>query len=260
MQRDGADDDGAPGDARQARTAAALIIGTELLSGKIADKNLSVLAQTLQGIGVRLVRAVTVLDDLDTIASEVRGLSGDHDHLFTSGGVGPTHDDLTIDAVAAAFGVGVESSPAIEAMLRRYYGDDITDGHLRMARIPVGARLVTSERMPWPTTVMGNVWILPGVPQIFAMKMPVVTTELGGDAAFVSLRVFTKLDEGRLKPLLDQVVVEHRAVEVGSYPQWDEPRYRTKITFDGDDAAAVEKARDAFVELVPAEQLVDPDD
>jgi molybdenum cofactor synthesis domain-containing protein len=239
------------------RRAAALIIGNELLSGKIADKNLSVLARTLQGIGVRLVRAVTVLDDLDTIAREVRSLSEAHDMLFTSGGVGPTHDDLTIDAIAAAFHVTIEPSQVIEDMLRRYYGDDITDGHLRMARIPKGARLVTTERMPWPTTVMGNVWILPGVPQIFAMKMPVVTAELGGGEAFVSLRVFTKLDEGRLKPLLDQVVAEHETVEVGSYPQWDEPRYRTKITFDGSDARAVEQARDAFAALVPAAQLVD---
>jgi molybdenum cofactor synthesis domain-containing protein len=224
------------------RRAAALIIGNELLSGKIADKNLSVLARTLQGIGVRLVRAVTVLDDLDTIAREVRSLSEAHDMLFTSGGVGPTHDDLTIDAIAAAFHVTIEPSQV---------------GHLRMARIPKGARLVTTERMPWPTTVMGNVWILPGVPQIFAMKMPVVTAELGGGEAFVSLRVFTKLDEGRLKPLLDQVVAEHETVEVGSYPQWDEPRYRTKITFDGSDARAVEQARDAFAALVPAAQLVD---
>jgi molybdopterin-biosynthesis enzyme MoeA-like protein len=196
------------------------------------------------------------LDDLDVIADEVRALAAAHDVLFTSGGVGPTHDDLTIDGVAKAFGVEVVSDASLEEMLRGYYGDRITDAHLRMARIPDGAELVITRAMPWPTVVMRNVWVLPGVPEIFAMKMPVVVERLGGGAALVSQAVYCQLDEGDLKPLLDRVVANHPLVEVGSYPKWREPRYKTKVTFDASDERLVVAARIAFEKLLPAGTLV----
>jgi molybdenum cofactor synthesis domain-containing protein len=238
------------------KNAALLIIGNEILSGKIAEANLRVLARTLGSIGVRLERAVTVLDDRASIAAEVSALAERFDVVFTSGGVGPTHDDVTVDAVAHAFGVEVTSSAEIEALLRSYYGDKLTDGHLLMARVPVGAELVTTDEMPWHTIVMHNVWILPGVPQIFQMKMQVVRTLLAGGVAFQSVAVYTTLDEGHLKPLLDRVVADHPDVEVGSYPKWHEPRYRTKVTFDSRDLALCECARDALLALLPDEALV----
>jgi len=237
-------------------SAAALVIGNELLSGKIADCNIVVLARTLQDIGIKLERVVMVVDDVDVIAHEVHELSASHGVVFTSGGVGPTHDDLTVDGVAKAFGVAVEGSPEIEALLRDYYGAKLTDGHLRMARVPLGARLVVTEKMPWPTTVMRNVWILPGVPQIFEMKMAVVAKELRGRHQFFSCSVFNKLDEGNLKPLLDAVVAAHAEVEIGSYPQWRLYDYRTKVTFDGHDQQTIERAREAFVATLPAGTLV----
>lgn len=236
-------------------TAAALVIGNELLSGKIVDANTVVLARTLRRCGVRLSRVVMVLDDVEVIRREVRELAGAHDVLFTSGGVGPTHDDLTIDAVAAAFDVGIVSSAVIEKMLREYYGEELTDGHLRMARVPEGSRLVVTQHMPWPTIVMHNVWVLPGVPEIFAMKMPVVMSELGG-APLHSLAVYTNLDEGHLKPHLDAIVADHPAVEVGSYPKWRHPQYRTKVTFDAAEEAAAEVARDALLALLPSDAVV----
>jgi molybdenum cofactor synthesis domain-containing protein len=232
-------------------TAAALIIGTEILTGKVADANLRALACACREIGLRLERAVTILDERPVIAAEVRELASRHDLVVTSGGVGPTHDDLTIDGVADAFEVDVTTSPEIESMLRGYYKERITEGHLLMARVPRGARLVVTSEMPWPTVVMKNVWILPGVPQLFALKMAVLKSELAGRRAFVSLSVFCHLDEGNLKPFLDRVVAEHPAILVGSYPQWDEPRYRTKVTFDGTDAEAVERARRAFAASLP---------
>ncbi len=243
-----------------ARTAAAIIIGNELLTGKTADANTVVLAKTLTSIGVRLTRTVTILDDHDTIVREVRAASEAYDVVFTSGGVGPTHDDLTIDGVAAAFGVGIEVAAPIEKMLREYYGDAITEGHLRMARAPAGARLVANAAMPWPTIVMRNVWVLPGVPQIFAMKMPTVVAELGGGAAILSLAVYTSLDEGHLKDALDAVVAAHPDVAVGSYPKWRDPRYRTKVTFDGQDRGAVIRARDALLAALAPGDVVRVDD
>jgi molybdenum cofactor synthesis domain-containing protein len=241
------------------QTAAALIIGNELLSGKIADANLLVLARELRDLGVLLKRAVLILDDVEVIAREVRELSMTHDLVFTSGGVGPTHDDLTIDGVARAFGADVVVAPEIEGMIRRYYGARTTDAHVLMARIPEGARLVSTPSIPWPTVVMRNVWVLPGVPEVFRMKLPHIHGELAGEAPFFSLAVFTRLDEGDIKPLLDRVVAEHREVEVGSYPKWHDTEYRTKLTFDGLDEARVRSARDAFVEGLPVGALVRAD-
>ena len=239
--------------------AAALIIGNELLSGKIADANLVVLARTLRSLGRVLDRVVMVRDESDVITREVQELSSCREVLFTSGGVGPTHDDVTIDAVADAFDVDVIMSPEMAAMLRGFYGEGITDDHLRMARIPRGGRLVTTPEMPWPTIVMRNVWILPGVPEIFAMKMPVVVSELGEGAAFVSTAVYATLDEGQLKPWLDQVCAAHEGIEIGSYPKWKHPRYRTQVTFDGASSESVKAARDAFVALLPDGVRVDLD-
>jgi molybdenum cofactor synthesis domain-containing protein len=238
------------------RSAAALIIGNELLSGKVVEANLVVLARVLRALGIELRRVVMILDEIEVIAREVRALADAHDVVFTSGGVGPTHDDLTIEGVARAFGAGVAIAPEIERLIRAHYRERCTEGHLLMARIPEGARLVSTDQIPWPTVVMRNVWVLPGVPEVFRMKMPHVQSELGGDVPFVSLAVYTTLDEGDLKPLLDRVVADHRGVDVGSYPRWSDPEYKTKLTFDGTDEPRVRAARDAFTASLPAGSVV----
>lgn len=238
------------------RTAAALIIGNELLSGKIAEQNLVVLARTLRPLGILLRRVVMILDEIDVIAHEVKQLSATHDVVFTSGGVGPTHDDLTIEGVARAFDAGVSMSPELDQVLRAYYGDRITSGHALMARIPVGARLASSSAVQWPTVVMKNVWVLPGVPEIFKMKMTLVREDLGSDTPFLSMAVFTDLDEGQIKELLDRVVTAHQDVEIGSYPKWNDPDYKTKLTFDGTEIDRVRAARDAFAAGLPKESVI----
>jgi molybdenum cofactor synthesis domain-containing protein len=233
-------------------TAAALVVGNELLSGKVQDENVLALAKTLRVVGVRLCRVVMVLDDVEVIAHEVRELAARHDLLFTSGGVGPTHDDVTIEGVARAFGVPVVKNERMEAMLRAHYRERCTEGHLRMALVPEGAELAMSDEITWPAVVVRNVWLLPGIPEIFRMKLVLVKERLRGGAPFVSRAVYTKMDEGDLKPLLDRIVAAHPAVEVGSYPKWSDPSYRTKLTFDGLDGAAVQAAVGAFLEILPA--------
>ncbi len=197
-----------------------------------------------------------VLDELETIAGEVAALAASHDVVFTSGGVGPTHDDVTVAAVARAFGTSVARSPEIEAMLRAYYGDRITEGHLAMAKVPEGARLSRRAGGVWPAIIKENVWVLPGVPQIFAMKMQLVAEELGTGRGWVSLAVCTTLDEGNLKDHLDRVVEAHPQVDIGSYPTWDDVGYRTKLTFDGLDEAAVRRACDALIERLAPDTIV----
>ena len=238
--------------AESAKTAAALVIGNEILSGKIEEANLVVLARTLRAIGVRLVRVVMVPDEVDTIAREVKALAAAHDWVFTSGGVGPTHDDVTIEAVARAFGVPVVMNAEMRRMLEDHYGEQCTEGHLRMALVPEGSALETNEEVRWPTVRLHNVWLMPGIPQVFRMKIPVVVARVGRGRAFVSRAVYTKMDEGTLKPLIDRVVAAYADVDVGSYPKWNDPTYATKLTFDGQDEDRVLAARDAFVATLPA--------
>jgi molybdenum cofactor synthesis domain-containing protein len=233
-------------------TAAALIVGNEILSGKIREANVYELARVLRSIGIVLARVLVVADDLAVIESEVRELKSRYDHVLTSGGVGPTHDDLTIAAVARAFDVPVVRDPELEALLRRHYGKNLHENHLALANVPRGSRALTIESSPWPLTAIGNVYLLPGVPEIFRMKLDIVRAHLGGGSGtFVSRAVFTKMDEALLKPLLDEVVARHPRIEVGSYPRWNDPEYETKITFDGKDPEAVEHALDDFVSLLP---------
>lgn len=235
-----------------APTAAALIIGDEILSGKVDEANAAALARTLRGLGILLRRIVVVMDDIDTIAREVRDLSSTHDWLFTSGGVGPTHDDLTIEAVAKAFGRHVVSSPQVEAMLKAHYKERCTEGHLRMALMPEGASLEVTPQVTWPTIRLGNTWLLPGIPEVFRMKLAVVVARIGAAGpAFVSHGVCVRIDEGELKPILDRVVSAFPDVSIGSYPRWLEASYKTRLTFDGRDETRVLAARDAFVHSLP---------
>jgi molybdopterin-biosynthesis enzyme MoeA-like protein len=227
------------------------VIGNELLSGKVEEANVHVLARTLRGLGVELRRVVLILDDIDEIAREVELLARAHDWLFTSGGVGPTHDDVTVMGVAKAFGVAAVEDPTLASMLREHYKERCTEGHLRMALVPEGATLESSGEIRWPTIRFRNVWLMPGVPEIFRMKLPVIVGHIATGTPFVSRAVFTMMDEGDLKPLLDAIVERFPDVGVGSYPKWQDPTYRTKLTFDGRVEARVDQARDAFVALLP---------
>ena len=235
----------------RAKTAALLLIGDELLSGKIEDANLVVLARTFRAIGIELRRVVTIHDDLDTIADEVKSLSRSHDVLVTSGGVGPTHDDLTVDGVAKAFGVDVVLDERLVTLLREYYKERCTENHLLMARMPKGAALETTEAVRWPTIRYENTWLFPGVPEIFRLKLPVLVEKLGQGKPWVSRAVYTQMDEGTLMPHLAEVVAAFPEVAVGSYPKLDDPTYKTKLTFDGRNEEQVEAAKESFVATLP---------
>lgn len=239
---------------RVVRTAAALVIGNELLSGKIRDANVVELARALRALGIRLTRVVMVPDEIETLAAEVRALSESHDVVFTSGGVGPTHDDVTVEAVARAFDVPVVLDPKLSDLLRKVYAERLTDAHLLMARVPVGAELCDSPEVEWPTPVMRNVWILPGIPDLFRLKLLTLRGWLRGPAPIVSRALFLRLEEPLLKPSLDAVVARHPEVEIGSYPKWFDPTHRTQITFDGESVAQVSAA------LEDLRALLDPSD
>lgn len=234
-----------------ARTAAALIIGDEILSGKIQEANLVELARLLRSLGIELRRVVFLPDEVKLIAREVSRLASTHDDLFTSGGVGPTHDDVTLDGVARAFRVPVVIHPELLQLYKGHFGENLNEGHLRLASVPSGARLLSIAASRWPVVVMGNVWILPGIPEVFRMKLPILRQHLQADTPFISRAVYTGMEESDLKALLDRVVAKHPQVVIGSYPTWSDPRYRTKITFDGKQSSAIERAVKDLLALLP---------
>ena len=200
-----------------------------------------------------------VPDEVETIAHEVRELAGAHDVVFTSGGVGPTHDDVTLEAVAMAFGVTARIDTALLNMLKAAYGDRFKDAHGRMALVPDGAELISTQEVTWPTVVMRNVWVLPGVPEVFRMKLSAVRSTLKGPREFVSEAVYTKMDEGELAPLLDGIVSAYPTVDVGSYPKWMDSRYKTKLTFDGPSQEVVDDAVASFIRSLPDGEPQDVD-
>lgn len=238
------------------KTAAALVIGNELLSGKIQEQNVAFLGKELYKLGIRLCRVVMCLDDIDTIASDLNKLREMHDYVFTSGGVGPTHDDMTLPAVARAFGVPLARAPEIEHLIRAYHGGAVTESHLRMADAPAGSTFISSDEVRWPTVCIGNVLIFPGVPEIFRMKFDAVRTHLRGGQPFYSHAVYTRCDEGEIADLLATIEQEAEGVTIGSYPTLRDRAYSTKVTFDGHDRDRIEQAAARFIAAIEPDKLV----
>ena len=233
----------------------AIIIGNEILTGKFADQNTPWLALRCRALGLDLVRVLVIPDEVPLIGSEVVRLARELDWVFTTGGVGPTHDDVTLAAVGAAFGMPLERNAELEGLLRAGIGPRLHERDLRMADIPTGARLeygprglapVGAGHRSWPVVVVENVWILPGVPSIFRRKFELVR-ELFRAAPIHARAVYSREGEGPIAGALDETVAAFPTVEIGSYPHLDAPDYRVKITLDGRDRAAVDAATDSLV-------------
>jgi len=225
-------------------TAAILLIGNEILSGKVEDQNAKFLIRELRALGVTLRRVEIVPDTEADIVASVRALAPRFDNVFTSGGVGPTHDDVTLTAVATAFDMPLRRHAELEGLLRASYGDRLHVRDLRMADLPAGARLEYGPGGPgntWPVVVVRNVWILPGVPSIFRRKFEAVR-ELFRAPPIHGRAIYSRVGEGPIAGALDQVVALFPGVEIGSYPHLEAADYRVKITLDGRDAAAVDAA------------------
>ncbi|MDB4969648.1 MAG: molybdopterin binding domain protein [Myxococcales bacterium] len=228
-------------------TAGIILIGDEILSGKVRDENALFLVGELRGLGVHLRKIVVIPDVLDEISTTVASCAAAFDHVFTSGGVGPTHDDLTMEGVARAFGAKVIRHPELEALLRGYYGERLQERNLRMADVPDGAHFVQGDATPgWPVVAMRNVYILPGVPELFRRKFQSIKEQFR-DGPFHLRQVFTTSEEGHIAHELDRIVAAYAAVQVGSYPTFSSPDYKVKVTIEGKDAEAVRAACDDLV-------------
>lgn len=202
-------------------TAAMVVIGDEILSGRIQEKNAHHLAQVLEEIGVKLVEVRVITDDQSAIVAAVNGLRGAVDYVFTSGGIGPTHDDITADAIAAAFGAPIDVRADARAILEAYYPDgELTDARLRMARIPEGADLIDNPVSRAPGFRLGNVHVMAGVPKIFEGMLAGLKSGLAGGPPTLSRVMRAALAESRMAPGLGAIAAEHPAVSIGVYPYY----------------------------------------
>jgi len=237
-------------------TAACIVIGDEILTGKVKETNAVPLIELLREVGVSLRRVVVIGDDVPVIAEEVRGCSERFDYVFTSGGLGPTHDDRTIEGVAAAFGVAVVRHPDLEALVRHYFkGDRLTEAALKMAQIPEGARLLQDEQTRFPTVVIRNVYVLPGIPQLFVSKLPRIRPELIGERELLQ-SLYLSSDESQIAAALSRVAAEEPDLRIGSYPRIGDPDYRVRVTVEGTDGRAVGRAVDKLLKLLPPDQVL----
>jgi len=200
-------------------TAALLIIGDEILSGRTQDKNLAYLATWLNEIGIQLAEVRVVMDDRDAIASALNALRSQNSYVFTTGGIGPTHDDITVDSIAHAFGVDVVVDPAADALLKSYYKEgEYTPARQRMARVPSGARLIDNPISIAPGISIENVFILAGVPKIMQAMLEGVRPHLQGGDKVLSQSLTIRAPESRIAEGLGAIQDKHAATSIGSYP------------------------------------------
>jgi molybdenum cofactor synthesis domain-containing protein len=233
------------------RSAGLLIIGNEVLSGKVADENGPFLLGRLRSLGVEVRRLCTVSDDLDEIVWGVRQLKQRCDWIITTGGVGPTHDDVTVAAVAAALARPVVRAPELEALIRSYLGDSPPPEAFRMADVVEGAELLYAEGTRLPAIVVERVALLPGVPALMRRQFEVLAPRLETDP-FVLRQVFLDVGEPAIASLLGRIARSHPGVAIGSYPRFDrEADHRVKLTLEARDPAAVEAALDALLAALP---------
>lgn len=232
-------------------TAGIVIIGDEILSGKFADENAAFLIGELRALGVELRRVTMIPDELDEIAGTAVDFSARFDHVFTSGGVGPTHDDLTMAGIARGFGTRVVRRAELEQRVRAYWGDKLLEANLRLADIPDGAELVYGKDQVWPVVAYRNVYILPGVPVLFRRKFVDIRDRFRAEPVTVA-RVYLDAEEGQIATDLDAVVAAHPGVKIGSYPRFSERDFRVMITFEGRGAGDVAAAQAMLVERLGA--------
>lgn len=234
-------------------TAAMVVIGDEILSGRTRDANMHHLAGQLTAVGIALKEARVVADVQDDIVAAVNALRARYDHVFTSGGIGPTHDDITADAIGAAFGVPVEvREDALDALAANYPGGraDLNPARLRMARVPEGATLIDNPVSGAPGFSVENVHVMAGVPRIFEAMVASLIPSLQGGDPLVSETVKVNMPEGEVAAPLGEIAAAYPALSMGSYPFVSPSGYGSNLVVRGTDAALVSRAaqdlRDAF--------------
>ena len=242
-------------------TAALIVIGDEILSGRTQDKNVAQVATWLNVQGIRLKEVRVVADDMDAIVEAVNLLRARNDYLFTTGGIGPTHDDITVDAIAQALGVEVVIHPTARAILERYYETrgGLNEGRLRMARVPDGAELIENRMSGAPGIRIGNLFLMAGVPHITAGMLDALTGTLEGGLPVLSATLGCWVAESEVADMLGATERAHDGCQIGSYPFFREGRVGANFVIrsvdqaqlDGCAAALTSALQDAGRDVTP---------
>lgn len=232
------------------KTAGIVIIGNEVLSGKTQDINSHFFCTELRRLGVEVQKISTIQDEIELIGQEVAAFSKRFDYVFTSGGVGPTHDDVTIDGIAHGFGLKVVRHPDIEQRMRRRLGDQINEARLRMANVPDGATLLATEALFAPIVKIHNVYVFPGIPKILQERFHAIKEQFR-DAPYYLKNVYVKYGEGIIADMLNSLLIKFPQLMLGSYPVLDLPDYKVKVTLESKDPSYLDQALQTFVASLP---------
>ena len=229
-------------------TAALIVIGDEILSGRTHDRNIAQVAGWLQVQGIRLMEVRVVPDIGVRIADAVNALRNTHDYVFTTGGIGPTHDDITVDAVAAALGLKVVVHPEARRILEEYYSTrgGVTDARLRMARVPEGAELIPNKMSGAPGIRIGNIFLMAGVPHIASQMLDALTGTLEGGAPLLTETIGCWVPESEVADILREVEKAHAQCSIGSYPFFKDGKVGANFVIRSTDAAELASCADAL--------------
>jgi molybdenum cofactor synthesis domain-containing protein len=236
-------------------TAGLLIIGDEILSGRIQDRNVAPIATWLNLQGIRLSEVRVVPDVMAKIVAAVKALLAENDYLFTTGGIGPTHDDITVDAIAEATGVGVEVHPKARAVLEAYYATrgGITEARLRMARVPAGASLIENRMSGAPGIRHGNIFILAGVPHIATLMLEALSGTIEGGRPLLSRTIGCWVPESEVADILRETEKAHEGCQIGSYPFFREGRVGANFVIRSTDRERLDACVADLVERLEAD-------
>lgn len=235
-------------------TAALIVIGDEILSGRTQDKNVAQVATWLNVQGIRLKEVRVIADDRDAIVEAVNLLRARNDYLFTTGGIGPTHDDITVDAIALALGVDVVIHPKARAILEGYYATrgGLNEGRLRMARVPDGAELIENRMSGAPGIRIGNLFLMAGVPHITAGMLDALTGTLEGGLPLLSATLGCWVAESEVATLLGDTEKAHEGCQIGSYPFFREGRVGANFVIRSTDQARLDACAAELTEALVA--------
>ena len=234
-------------------TAAILVIGDEILSGRTKDKNIGYIAEYLTNLGIDLKEVRVVPDEEDEIVSALNALRGRYSYVFTTGGIGPTHDDITADSVAKAFGVSIDVDPRAVAIMKERFaarGVEMNEARLRMARIPKGAELVENKQSGAPGFMIGNVIVMAGVPSIMQAMLDAAAPKLKTGVKMLSETVRANCREGDIGGPLGEIAKVHPDVMIGSYPFQDEGRPNTNLVVRSRDPQKLAAAKAAVEQML----------
>lgn len=236
-------------------SAGILIIGNEILSGKVADLNSTFLCRELRALGVDVGHISVIPDRVDLIANEVRMLSQRFDYIFTTGGVGPTHDDVTMEGVALAFDVALEEHPAFQAYFKKLLaqtGEAYNESYRKMSMVPAGSELIDTEDLLFPLVSKANVFIFPGIPKLLYKKFDAVRERIRG-VPILLRRVYLTRYESEIAHHLNELLEKFPELELGSYPRTENEAHKVLVTLESRDADYLQRALKALLAELPAD-------